>query len=987
MMGIWQGFKTLSTRALTSGALATTSANRARLVGLLAISPAVLCPSVLCPAVLASDSGGGASGLTEYPVRLPSAHQPAVSEPSISHQDQGDELERLRGMLDKSGPDGKTERESAIAQLMAMARPEAHRLLHDRLRRREDPDQLRASILDALRKHLLGNPSAQFGGANEDVRKSVVTGYLGACAPLWEGANEIDDPASAPVRAAARQALQRVPARELDVAARALMTVTTIDPGERVLVLRCLADMQQTLLARTIADNLEAPDQIVREGAVRSLQLLTYADRPIRTKAEFEAWYAEHGSVPYVNLVERSARSGSSTYDSLRAELEQLRVHAAREFVTVHVAAKPGVNWPAVQERTLSGGPSVLDACLQALQSVLGDSAGVQGTAPARQAFFRALVDRFRKIRKSPQVEVQRRSALLLEVAAYLVRPEESEAANEIRGLLLQQLDASAVTSRIAALRGLRRFPSPEARKALVARARQMLASKVLIRSAANKQLLQVMLETLLSRTEPRWMAPSAKDEDKADWLKLIDESCHTSSELGLREQALLLAQTLDGDGHRVPEAFDILLALANAEQLETKFRATCLIYLEAWRSDTKLARRWLNALHTLLEDREVGMRRQAAESMVLLPESSDNDRAVWYADSLAILRARLILEPDQSVLRPLVDCIKVIGRQPEMPEKAIGALKFVLGQLGTPPAPEHVFRLEPLLQALAAIAADPEARGQWLAACEPLLANQKRDGLRLVLVSHGAADLAKLVDKTGSPASTRASQAMRYLIQAAALREGREPWSTSEALMGEARDVRAAFEALDKVDVSQRLDTPAHRLVRLAVELAVGRHQDVVLRATAWLGNGAATPGVATGPGPAQPSQAAYFDHMRLLAAQAQFALAKPLPALALLEARSAEARNDPAALQLATKIAQALLPTVPKRAADLFESTLKATSTEDPAFRARLVDWMRARIQLDPSSRAATLAEGARHAGLFAASDCPPKLREAYEQLRSPN
>jgi hypothetical protein len=69
------------------------------------------------------------------------------------------------------------------------------------------------------------------------------------------------------------------------------------------------------------------------------------------------------------------------------------------------------------------------------------------------------------------------------------------------------------------------------------------------------------------------------------------------------------------------------------------------------------------------------------------------------------------------------------------------------------------------------------------------------------------------------------------------------------------------------------------------------------------------------------------------------------------------------------------------------IFERTLRATSPEDPLFRARLLDWMRTSIKKDPTKRAETIAEGEKHAALFEASDCPEQLRTAFQQLRSSN
>ena len=233
----------------------------------------------------------------------------AASVPAAVGSDQQDteaDLERLRGMLDESGPEGKAKRVSAVQQLLALPKREAHRLLHERLLRSKDPDGLRLTILESLGVHLLGNRATQFGGADETLRRVILTGYLDACAPLWRDAPDVEDVAGQPIRVAAREALRRVPVRELDAAARTLMGRN--QPADRVLVLRCLADMQQTLLAKTIADQLDSPEDVVRFGAQDALQLLTYASKPIRSKADFEAWFASYGEMPYVDLVELAAR-------------------------------------------------------------------------------------------------------------------------------------------------------------------------------------------------------------------------------------------------------------------------------------------------------------------------------------------------------------------------------------------------------------------------------------------------------------------------------------------------------------------------------------------------------------------------------------------------------------------------------------------------------------------------------------------------------
>lgn len=906
------------------------------------------------------------------PLRFASPQQEPPNTPAAA-----DDLERLRAMLQRSGPDGKEERESAVARLMVMSRPEAHRLLHEQLLRKEDPDGLRATILEGLQRHLLGNPPAQFGGAADATRLQILTGYLGACAPFWRGPGTgVGDTEGDALRAAARIALQRVPARDLDGAARRLLLAG--EPKDRVDVLHCLADMQQTVFAKTIAEQLDAADETVRDGAQHALQQLVYPDQPIRSTAEFDAWHARFGSWRYIDLVERAARLGPRPVDRLRQELTQLRVETAREVVTALVVRTPSIDWAAVQARTVVEERAVLDACLDALQAALPDTLPPEDNPAPRQAFCRALLARFQQVPNESRPELQRRRVLLLGVAASLARPEETELANEVVALLLAQLDGDTVSAQVGALRGLRRFPSAETRALLVQRAKQLLAAE-----PPAKEQLQAILDALASRTAPRWVAPSADSPDKADWLALVDACCRSAPELELRARALLLAQTLDAQDARVPEVFGLLLALVRDPALETKYRSTCLIYLQAWRSDDALGDRWVAALQALLEDPATELRAQAAESLTHLPESNDARRGEWFASTIAVLRDRLLAEPDARVLRGLAECVGACGREPKMPEKAIGALRYVLDRLGQPVPAEQQFRLDPLLQALATIAADPRAdRGQWLAACAPLLANGKRQSLRLILQNQAAVDLAKDVTNADGGTAERARRALRLIIETAVLKPPREAWTSAESLQREARDVRTAFAALDALEPAQRLDQPAHRLLRLDVELAGGKYQEVVQRATAWL-----TGGAGNGNGGAEPpaGSADWLDRVRLLAAEAQLALSRPDAALKLLEERNTDAAADPAALDLLSRIATALAASTPPRAVELFERAMRATAPEDPAFRRRLLDWLQQRLRVDPDSRVAVARDADRHAALFEAPDCPPELRELFEQMRA--
>ena len=93
----------------------------------------------------------------------------------------------------------------------------------------------------------------------------------------------------------------------------------------------------------------------------------------------------------------------------------------------------------------------------------------------------------------------------------------------------------------------------------------------------------------------------------------------------------------------------------SNSHWRSSSFRATCLIYLDAWRYDQPLAEQWLLALQGLLSAEEQPVRRQAAESLVQLPTSKDDRRLEWFKTTLEVIRGRLAVEADESVLKALV--------------------------------------------------------------------------------------------------------------------------------------------------------------------------------------------------------------------------------------------------------------------------------------------------------------------------------------------
>ena len=885
------------------------------------------------------------------------------------------EIERLRGQLDQPGPDGRDARERAIARLLAMPWPSAHRPLQEILVRSADPDAVRASILAALRSHWLMAPASQFGGATVPVRAEILSGYVAALARFWSAAAcNVAPSTQLPVGnegALARLALQEINAREFEDAVRTLWPLTDVATKEGLL--RCIADLQQLYLAPLLAEFLEDLDPAVRAAARASLRLLTFHESEFTTKELFADWLLRNPSVRYVDLAERAAREAEARTERARQVQMQDSIDRASEFVRAMTSRKPGIDWAAIQTRMLVDSDKVLGACLAVLAESLAAGLPADDSAQARQAFCRALLQRWRVL-AADQISLRSK---LLEVVAYTVRVEDAELAPEVIAVLLSQLEATSAEEQMAALRGLRRFPTVDTRSRVVRMARALLPL-----GQAVRPQLEVAVSTLGARTQPRWYAPAEVDVDKAEWLALVRSLCTDGRWQDLREAGLKLALTLDARDQRLSESFFLLLDCAKDATLESKFRSSCLIQLQGWR-DIR-AEDWATAMYQMLDDPAPEIRQVAAESLAVQKDAVDDQRTRRLIETIASLRDHLQTETSPSVLRALVDSMQVCGREPQMPERAIGALNRVLGELGNPVPPEQQFRLEQLLGALATIAGDSRAdRGQWVGACGYLEQHGKRDSLRLVLQNHSAVDLAKDVTSTDPGLADRARQAMHWLIRTALMKPPRPAWTASDELLREARDVRNAFTALEneKVDATYRLDEARHRLLRLEVELACGSFQDVVQRTTAWL---SATPM----PNPSGAARVTFTaderDRMRCLAAEAQLGLGKADLAARLLAERDPELGSDARLLDLQGRIAKVLFQTDQANAVAMFERVFRATPPDDAQFRARLVDWANARTRHDPGSRAATLAEIERHAALFDAQDCPLELRKAFQDLR---
>src|SRR5436190_3409895 len=99
----------------------------------------------------------------------------------------------------------------------------------------------------------------------------------------------------------------------------------------------------------------------------------------------------------YLDILELRARAGTAPLIAAKEKLAQERVERAREVVRAHVSRTPGIDWAAVQAKVIVEDPKVLDACLEVLQQTLPNAPLTDDSAPARQEFCRALLQRFRQ--------------------------------------------------------------------------------------------------------------------------------------------------------------------------------------------------------------------------------------------------------------------------------------------------------------------------------------------------------------------------------------------------------------------------------------------------------------------------------------------------------------------------------------------------------------------------------------------------------------
>ncbi len=882
-----------------------------------------------------------------------------------------DIVDRLRAQLAQPGPEGLAEREIAIERLLSLAEERAHAVLRERLASGADPDGVRAVVLRAMARHLL-NPADLVFGLREDLgpqRDRLVRSYAATLSAYWQGPADADGllPADA-VRDLARTCLVRMPVLPLEDGLRQVAADANALLDLRVAALRAAGDTQNLQFGRMLAAFVANDDPDVRRAARMALRYLTFAEDAIEKPSQYDEWFQRLGSRRYLDIAEEAARAGARRAREQREELLRVQQQAASDIVRALTERRVGIDWTMVQQKTLADDPGTVKLCLQQLQKTLLD-ATFGDDMTARHAFARALLQRYR----SSTAESRQPRAQLLEVASYLGRTSEVELATELAGELLLQLGGNEPELQLAALRGLRRYPSPEARAAVV-----RLAQAALQQGTAGDALLAQALQTLGTGGEAVWRAPIDGAPDRAAWLELVRNVCAGPLSRERRNEGIAVGLQLDRDNKRVPEVFDLLLELANDGRREPEYRTTCLIHMQGFRDLTGRSDLLVTAHTQLLGDPERDVRMFVADALSRLPDGTEDQKKNWISRIVAALRERLPVETNMAVLGKMLDCLVACSRGPVPPGAAIGALNVVLDGVSVPVPQDGQQRADALLRALTTIAADPLAdQGQWIGACDMLLRHERRRMLRHVLESHNAVLLAKEVRNGDATVAQRARTAMRYLLLAALLKPSKESWQSTAELKSEANDVRIAFEALPPNErLPENLQEPRFRLLRLDVLLANGRSQEATALGTAWIEEKDPKDYAALTPG--------QVDLVRMFVAEALLLEGKVEAAAAGFARVGEPVATETRAVELAERIGRAFATTDAKKAVEWFERVVRGTAEDEAAYRARLVALWQARIKANPVDRDTVLAEIDKKAALFDAPDCPEELKDAIKVLR---
>ncbi|MHC4514103.1 MAG: hypothetical protein ACYS5W_10435 [Planctomycetota bacterium] len=738
--------------------------------------------------------------------------------------------------LHLTGPEAKAGRDQAVDNLMSMNNPRAHEPLTRALARAVDdkPEHLvlADAILTALHRSFANHRHTVFGtGANRDVmRRTYMRPLVQLYVPLVDGKAHV-------LQRAAGACLRQLATAERIAGAQLLLKIK--NPKLQKATLLALGDCWDLGMAPFLAGYLNGAnsDQAsLTVYAILALKMLTFED--LRTKAEFDAWWAANKEMTYVEIAIHAARAADRTI----TEREQRNAEEIRrlyeQIVDVVVTSKTPDRWKRIQGYIFAQKPGVMQACLLKLRDRLRTGLELKGGAEAtdRLALLAALHEELVKPEVAPA-----RYALLLEVTSQLIAPSEVRERAVQEDLLRQGLGHASVDVGLAALRGLRQFPSPDNRLAIVRMAKRVRGAD------SDRRLVAEAVATLKSAS---WTAPLPMDKDYEEWQEVLSLLLADTKLDGVLRQEVVkaLAKADKNNGH--PDGVQRELStVAGRASEDLSLRQAALLELPQVLTDAASADNYVRFLVTLLEDKEDGVRREAATQLKRLPYDKDRaseKRGGWQKLLLENLAFQQLLgsEKNDKVFEVLVECLVRLAKDNPDHSSAVGdRLWRAVETIHKDSKPESAFKIPVLNQGIVNYATAKERNTiEWVRSCEALIAVGHRQGALTIL----AARTVKLDSETPGNGEIRARyQQMR--VQLALLRKDTDgtavsagatgnPWS-GKTLREEAGDVITALEALAaQKPPAPEVNRADVRVLWLRCLAGVDQHPKLIALATPWL-------------------------------------------------------------------------------------------------------------------------------------------------------
>jgi len=894
--------------------------------------------------------------------------------------------------LHLTGPDAKLQREDAVVNLITMNNTHAHEPLIRALDRAADGNAthlpLARLILTELRRSLANHRHPVFGvgSARDSMRRSYMRPVVQLYVPLVDGKTHA-------LQEAAGACLRQLPTTERIAGARLLLGAA--NPRLKQATLLALGDSWDLGMAPFLAGYLEDPALVV--AAIRALKRLTFKD--LRTKEEYDTWWAANKGRTYMGIAIQAARDADRSISSERQRNSEEIRRAYALIVDFLVTSKQPDRWKKIQGYIFDTKLGAMQACLVKLRDRLRNGVELAGGAEAsdRLTLLAALHKELARSGLHPD-----RYALLLEVTSHLIAPTETRERSKQEDLLRLALDHAAVEVGLAGLRGLRQFPSPDNRLAVV-----RLANRVRLKSTnadtKERPLLAAALATLKSAG---WTAPLPADKDYKEWqqvlaLLLLD----TKLDGFLRQEVVkALAKADSKNGHPAGVQRELSILAGRAKE-DLSLRQAALLELPEVLTDVKSADTYVTFLVNLLQDREEEVRREAATQLKRLPYAKDRaneKRVAWQQLLLENLTIDQLLgsETNGKVFAVLVDRLVRLAKENQLHSSAVfERLSRAVEAIHKENKRETAFKIPVLKQGIIKYATAKDRHAiEWVRACEALIAVHDRKSTLAILESRSV----KL--DTENDEIRTLYQKMRVQLALLGSEPGNNgggngnsgihdhnglPWS-AKAVRAEAVEVIAALQALaNREPVPPEMSRPEVRLLWLCCLLGTDQHQQLVKLATPWLADADT---VLEGSDRVTATLLLALGHLQTKQPKEAVKWVRKLAQDGNAGGAASALPNDTAGLALVEMIAQLLLPSARAAAdADMIATTgmlarHAATNTDqkNPAYQRRQLLHLEAQaVGADSATKSALRGQLDRLFGADGAQ-APAGLKAKVEALR---